>query len=216
MKYLFNVGDKVDNFTLLEHIRIETAAGNKEWRWKCIDETGMFYYMRPRALHLKAQKAQKAIDRIVNSDYYEQMGLNQMGLRKKVFSEYISNAARRGIPMNLKFEEFNHLINQDCYYCGSHPYVHKSLIPRANKAEPMLKHNGVDRLDSSIGYEKFNCVPCCFKCNRAKDTMSSEEFSYYIERIHNHIFSEGSTTIPKGSTLEMYAGGKGASPHLIE
>ena len=114
MKYLFNVGDKVDNFTLLEHIRIETAAGNKEWRWKCIDETGMFYYMRPRALHLKAQKAQKAIDRIVNSDYYEQMGLNQMGLRKKVFSEYISNAARRGIPMNLKFEEFNHLINQDC------------------------------------------------------------------------------------------------------
>ena len=67
MKYLFNVGDKVDNFTLLEHIRIETAAGNKEWRWKCIDETGMFYYMRPRALHLKAQKAQKAIDRIVNT-----------------------------------------------------------------------------------------------------------------------------------------------------
>ena len=54
MKYLFNVGDKVDNFTLLEHIRIETAAGNKEWRWKCIDETGMFYYMRTRALHLKA------------------------------------------------------------------------------------------------------------------------------------------------------------------
>ena len=80
----------------------------------------------------------------------------------------------------------------------------------------MLKHNGVDRLDSSIGYEKFNCAPCCFKCNRAKDTMSSEEFIDHIERIHNHIFSEGSTTIPKGSTLEMYAGGKGASPHLIE
>ena len=55
-----------------------------------------------------------------------------------------------------------------------------------------------------------------FKCNRAKDTMSSEEFIDHIERIHNHIFSEGSTTIPKGSTLEMYAGGKGASPHLIE
>lgn len=102
MKYLFNVGDKVDNFTLLEHIRIETAAGNKEWRWKCVDENSIYYYMRSRALYLKAQKAQKEIDRVANSHYYEKMGLNQMGLRRKVFGEYISNAAAKMYSYEFK------------------------------------------------------------------------------------------------------------------
>ena len=46
--------------------------------------------------------------------------------------------------------------------------------------------------------------------------MGSKEFIDHIEKIHNHIFSEGSTTILKGSTSEMYADGKGASPHSIE
>ena len=60
MKYLFNVGDKVDNFTLLEHIRIETAAGNKEWRWEnVLMRQECFIGMRPQSASSKSSKSSK-------------------------------------------------------------------------------------------------------------------------------------------------------------
>ena len=114
--------------------------------------------------------------------------------------------------MNLKFEEFNSLIGKPCYYCGQAPTIHTSLIERSNKSEPMLKHNGIDRLDSSIGYELNNCVPCCFKCNHAKNTMTTSEFLKHIEKIYLHSIKESSTTISKESTSETIADGNGIYP----
>lgn len=214
MKYDVRPGDKFGNFTVIEKVKVNTKGGNTEWRWKCEDEDKNIYYMRARALYQKAEKMQMEVEKVRNSEYYEKMGLNQMGLRKKVFGEYIRNAANRGIPMNLKFEEFNALINQDCYYCGQKPYVHEGLISRANKSEPMLKHNGIDRIDSSIGYEVDNCVPCCFRCNRAKDIMTTEEFLSHVSNIYNHRIKGSSTTIPEGSTSQTIGDGNGVSPEM--
>lgn len=168
--------------------------------------------MRARALYQKTEKINAQIERIQNAEYYESIGQNQMGLRKHVFREYISNAAKREIPMNLTFDEFNNLIQQDCYYCGGKPYVHEGLLSRANKSEPMLKHNGIDRLDSSKGYEVGNCVPCCFKCNRAKDTMTTDEFLLHITKIYEHRIKESSTTISQESTLQTIGDGNRVLP----
>ena len=213
MKYSVNEGDKFGKFTVIKKVKHITAAGNVEWRWECTDEYGELCYKRARALYQEAEKHNQKVEKAQNAEYYEKMGMNQMGLRKHVFREYIRNAANRDIPMNLKFEEFNELIGQNCYYCGAEPVVHESLIDRSNKSEPMLKHNGIDRLDSSIGYEKDNCVPCCYICNRAKAQLGTKEFLAHIKKIYDYrIIKEGSTTISKESTSETIAGGNGVSP----
>ena len=216
MKYLINEGDKLGKFTVIKKVKHITAAGNTEWRWDCKDEYGQTCYKRARALYQDAEKHNKLIEKANNAEYYEKMGMNQMGLRKHVFREYIRNAANRDIPMNLKFEEFNQLIGQDCFYCGAKPTIHESLIDRSNKSEPMLKHNGIDRLDSTIGYEKDNCVPCCYICNRAKAQLNTKEFLAHIEKIYNHRIKESSTTISKESTSETMADGNGVSPTVEE
>lgn len=213
MKYSVNEGDKFGKFTVIKKVKHVTAAGNVEWRWECTDEYGELCYKRARALYQEAEKHNQKIEKAQNAEYYEKMGMNQMGLRKHVFREYIRNAANRDIPMNLKFEEFNELIGQNCYYCGAEPIVHESLIDRSNKSEPMLKHNGIDRLDSSIGYEKDNCVPCCYICNRAKAQLGTKEFLAHIKKIYDYrIIREGSTTISGESTSETIADGNGVSP----
>lgn len=213
MKYSVNEGDKFGKFTVIKKVKHITAAGNVEWRWECTDEYGELCYKRARALYQEAEKHNQKVEKAQNAEYYEKMGMNQMGLRKHVFREYIRNAANRDIPMNLKFEEFNELIGQNCYYCGAEPIVHESLIDRSNKSEPMLKHNGIDRLDSSIGYEKDNCVPCCYICNRAKAQLGTKEFLAHIKKIYDYrIIKEGSTTISEESTSETIADGNGVSP----
>lgn len=60
-------------------------------------------------------------------------------------------------------------------FCGK-PYFVKALPP--------LKRNGIDRLDSSIGYVKTNVVSCCTKCNYAKHEMTIDEFKEWIKKIY--------------------------------
>lgn len=76
----------------------------------------------------------------------------------------------------------------------------------------MLKHNGIDRLNSSIGYEVDNCVPCCYICNRAKAQLDDKTFLNHITKIYNHRIKESSTAISEESTSETIADGNGVSP----
>ena len=45
------------------------------------------------------------------------------------------------------------------------------------------KYNGIDRVNSELGYELTNCVSCCISCNIAKSDHSYEEFVQLIKRI---------------------------------
>lgn len=80
----------------------------------------------------------------------------------------------------ISFEEFKELINSPCIYCGI--ICENSFKDR--ETETVVKHNGVDRINSSLGYAKDNCVPCCGKCNRAKYTGTKEELLEHVRRIY--------------------------------
>lgn len=43
--------------------------------------------------------------------------------------------------------------------------------------------NGIDRVDSSIGYTIQNSVPCCKICNYAKHNLTLEEFTLWLDRL---------------------------------
>lgn len=98
-----------------------------------------------------------------------------------LINRYRVGARRRGFEYNLTREEFRKLSKQNCNYCGLEPS--KSIQGQRSNGE--YTYNGIDRIDSSKGYFKENCVPCCEFCNKAKLNHSLEEFNNWIERIIN-------------------------------
>ena len=199
-KYLITPGEKYGQYTVVKREQIVTPAGTSEWRWECIGDDGKTYHMRSRALYMKlsaeenSEKA-KEINQIVEN--LEKEHKNQMGLRRLLYQQYISNAIKRCIPFNLTFDQFNDLISQDCHYCGSEPEIKTSLLKRADMNQPPLKANGIDRIDSSKFYDLDNCVPCCSKCNMMKNNSELSDFLDHITKIYKHQESlkESSTTI---------------------
>lgn len=80
----------------------------------------------------------------------------------------IASCNRRGIAFNLTLEQYFSLLKLPCFYCGT---SHKI---------------GIDRIDSWIGYEEDNSVPCCTACNMMKHTLSTNDFLRKIHQIYHH------------------------------
>lgn len=59
---------------------------------------------------------------------------------------------------------------------------------------------GLDRVDSSKGYEESNIVPCCKVCNRIKWTLSQEEFIQHIHKISE--WQKKKNIPPSGDSVE--------------
>ncbi len=88
---------------------------------------------------------------------------------KRLYKAHVRNARQRNIDP-LDYASWKIQSAASCYYCSRHPplrtYAHGSDIYA----------NGVDRIDSSKGYEIANCVPCCEQCNKGKMEYSQQEF----------------------------------------
>ena len=98
-----------------------------------------------------------------------------------ILQSYKRNAEKRDLPFLLDRAQFEKLIDGDCYYCGSH----QTNSYKTSYSE--TKYNGIDRLDSTKGYYKDNCVSCCRICNRAKSDMSLDEFIDWIRKITKYV-----------------------------
>jgi hypothetical protein len=103
-----------------------------------------------------------------------------------LYCNYRRNAKRSGREFLLTKEEFRDLTSQHCKYCGVEPTA-KSVAPgvwsEASRERGAYIYNGVDRVDSRLGYTPENSVPCCYQCNRAKSDMSASAFESFLNRI---------------------------------
>lgn len=106
--------------------------------------------------------------------------------RRHVFSMYKGRSEHRGLVFTLTRDEFFALIIQDCYYCGTNP----SNTSRQEPGSGVFLYNGVDRLDSKLGYVTDNVRPCCWTCNQMKRTLTEMEFKEHINKIHAHMMLE--------------------------
>ncbi len=98
---------------------------------------------------------------------------------RRLFSNYVAGAKNRNIAFGLSLEDFRELVTKDCFYCSSPPLF---IVQTAHSR---LAYNGVDRMDSSIGYTPGNCVTCCKPCNWMKKDMSVSEFERRASEIHS-------------------------------
>ena len=121
---------------------------------------------------------------------------NQFGLysdrRLAIYKVQYSHLKRRHSKFSgeiFSFEEFVKKSESPCHYCGLE--WSKEIQDRRNEtikdglfSDVVVKCNGIDRIDSEVGYTSKNTVPCCKYCNTAKNTMTQEEFKRWIIRVY--------------------------------
>lgn len=99
--------------------------------------------------------------------------------KKTVIGRY----AKRGKTWALTAEQAEALMVGDCHYCGIPP----SNEAKTRKSNGSFIYNGIDRIDSSSGYEIDNVVTCCKRCNVAKNDMTYDEFVEWVNRVSTRI-----------------------------
>lgn len=97
-----------------------------------------------------------------------------------LYYRYSKEAKERNLSFDLSKEDFRKLTLSNCAYCGIKPmaYSKPSKYSRGG-----YTYNGIDRINSLLGYSINNCAPCCFICNNAKRNMSLQEFSDWVDRL---------------------------------
>lgn len=83
-----------------------------------------------------------------------------------------NNARQRGYGWTLSPEEFGQLWQLPCHYCGS-----------------PIETVGIDRVNSTHGYEVGNVVPCCGMCNLMKNEHSVDDWVAHMRKILSHLGS---------------------------
>jgi hypothetical protein len=95
-----------------------------------------------------------------------------------IYHDYRSRSKKKNHEFELSVDYFSEIVKSNCSYCGSPPEQKK-------RKGNLVDANGIDRIDSSIGYVTGNIVPCCYMCNRMKSDHDLEEFKSHVKKIHN-------------------------------
>ena len=135
----------------------------------------------------KISTANLTVGKTISCGCYKAEGLNKKEEGVSSFNHkyrgYMARARlhKKNIKFDLTKEEFREIVEQPCHYCGVQNSCRTMAKPTANGA---FVSNGIDRINSSIGYVKGNCLPCCTICNTMKNDLSYVEFLEHIKRIY--------------------------------
>lgn len=118
---------------------------------------------------------------------------------RNLYSDYETNAKRRGLKFTLSLEDFTSIVGMNCFYCGNTPQEYNRYLTKDGKQKrkdkkyktstielAIIKRNGIDRKNNSVGYTLENSIPCCKLCNRAKREISFNEFMEWITKLVKH------------------------------
>ena len=72
----------------------------------------------------------------------------------------------------MTYEQVEKIIQEPCFYCGTEKSNHKVT----KNCKEGYDHNGIERIDSSVGCEPNNVVACCKMCNYAKSNLTKDDF----------------------------------------
>ena len=112
-----------------------------------------------------------------------------------LFKYAVKRQVKRGHPCDdWDIDKWYSIASMPCHYCGSIDIrnvlnsptkrIRRSFtMSDEDKLQYRLPVNGLDRVNSSIGYVFDNCVSCCGQCNIAKSDYTKEEFLAMARRI---------------------------------
>lgn len=174
-------GEKINKLNVIgiyEGAEFDYRRGNQ---WICICDCGKE----------KIVEQERLINKKVQSCGCIQKGRANTWLRKeygesiknRIIAQYKSNAKQKEKEFNLSEEECEIIFQSDCYYCNREPFKELKIKGRYGS----YTYNGIDRLDSSLGYIKENSVSCCWECNYMKNNINHDEFLLIIEKIYKNL-----------------------------
>jgi hypothetical protein len=182
---VYKYGDPIGNFTF---VKSQLEGKNKTWHCKCICGNIRVFWKHSAIARQKSCGC----------------GTDKCGTTKKQRRSYISRmqgyksgASARGFEWNLSYDDFVQISSQDCFYCGSEPKIWDCMSnapslqkdsPNVNPKDYQIRFNGIDRVDSKLGYNLLNCVSCCQKCNRAKSDLSLSDFKDHVKKMYMHLY----------------------------
>jgi hypothetical protein len=109
--------------------------------------------------------------------------------RNAVLSCYRQKARHAGRVWALSDEDFDRTAGGLCYYCGIPP-SNETNHPNNNGN---FIYNGIDRLNSELGYLLANVVSCCWTCNWMKRNLPPDKFLAHVKQIQAY---QDKKTIP--------------------
>lgn len=169
-------GQKFHNWTVIERTNAPSHIKNKSNSfWLCSCSCGVVKVLTGGHLRNSKTKGCRSCSMISRRKKEGDCSFNGLYLR------YKHGAIARSLEFKLSKRQFKKLTKQNCIYCGVEPLnIHKGKT-----AFGAYVYNGIDRIDSNLGYEIKNCIPACFICNRAKGDMSQSQFLEWVDRIIN-------------------------------
>lgn len=186
------VGKKYGRLTV---IALSEERGNRnQYKWECICDCGTKKTVTGELLRSGKTKSCGCLLKESRELMRSKMD-RRVALLRNLYSHTKTRYKKKyGVKNHLPFAEFSKLSQMNCHYCGTEPshvikdYMHDSKTKGRNKkvSDTVVLYNGLDRIDSDIGYKSGNVVPCCRACNVAKLAMSQEDFKEHIKKIYHH------------------------------
>jgi hypothetical protein len=109
---------------------------------------------------------------------------------RSLFYTYKRHASERNLEFHLTYEEFKNLLQQKCHYCDTPPsQIYRITKPGTDEVRtgvPIL-YNGIDRIDSSVGYTLDNTLTACKHCNKGKMEQTYDQFLQMVIKIYNNL-----------------------------
>ena len=186
------VGKKFGRLKVLK--KSQLRGNNNRIKWICICDCGKKHTITGDALRNGGTKSCGCL--VGETNHKRKLKLNRKeALLRNLYSHIKTRYKKKyGTKDIISFDLFSRLSFSNCFYCGSKPgHIIRDYMHEKNKnnviekvSDVILYYNGIDRIDSKIGYINGNVVACCKKCNIAKLDMPIGDFKEHIIKIYNH------------------------------
>jgi hypothetical protein len=171
------IGQKFGRLTVVERAPRPRMVRSGEARWLCRCECGGMVSVASGSLKSSGVRSCGCLLIEVTSKSPGEASFNTL------YSRYRHAAKVRRLPFDLTKDQFRSITQRHCHYCGVEPKQATVIKVRHNGD---YIHNGIDRIDSNIGYTVANSAPCCKACNLAKGNMTVAEFLAWLDRISRY------------------------------
>ena len=173
-KIVIAIGMRFGKWTVLGKGPLEFK---KHSSWLCRCDCGTEKFVRSahlkRGLSTTCGCSRKEAARTMGKN--RRLSGNLQAIRSR-FNGYRYAAKNRDIEFHLTIEEFISITAKDCHYCGAAPSNVEKNATNPDDLSLAFIYSGIDRLDNSQGYTIRNSVPCCRRCNLAKNDQSLKDF----------------------------------------
>ena len=187
-------GQRIRHFVVVELSSRKTfPGGSKQRRWVCRCDCGSMFVAT--TAELARQRKSCGCMTFTGTHGNTKQDPTETSWNNLI-NRYVQTARRDGRVWKLSTDAAKALFVENCFYCGCPPAnthnvfitkagrVHTRNVERARLGE--IRYNGLDRIDSSLGYSAENVRTCCSTCNFAKGTMTTAAFEVWLDRISAH------------------------------